>query len=101
MARSWFRFSSQEDEMTQNSVPRAPASDAAAPTGSDGVDQTRQSLRSFPAAAERGSYLTFDQIYQGSSVNPPKIAYGILKWRQWSTAPIWRGCRPKESATPC
>jgi hypothetical protein len=79
MARSWFRFSSPEDEMTQNSVPRAAGADPPAPATVDVAEQTRQSLRPLSAAAERGSYLTFDQIYQGPSVNPPKIAYGILK----------------------
>jgi hypothetical protein len=75
MARNWFRFSS-EDEMTQNGVPRTTAADHAPPASQDGADQARPSPR---PAAERGTYLTFDQIYMGSAVKPPKIAYGILK----------------------
>jgi hypothetical protein len=80
MARNWFRFSAQEDEMTQNGVPRTTGADQAPPASHDGAEQIRPSPpRAVPIAAERGTYLTFDQIFQGSAVKPPKIAYGILK----------------------
>jgi len=79
MARNWFRFSAQEDEMTENGVPRTTGVEHAPPAGHDGADQTRPSPRPAPTAVERGTYLTFEQIYQGSAVKPPKIAYGILK----------------------
>jgi hypothetical protein len=79
MARNWFRFSPQEDEMTQNSVPRTASADHASPPSPDGAEQVRPSPRPVAAAVERGPFLTFDQIYQGSAVKPPKIGYGILK----------------------
>jgi hypothetical protein len=94
MAKSWFRFSSQEDEMTQNNVPRPPSAEPAAPASTDGADQTRPSPRPVPAVAERGPYLSFDQIYQGSAVKPPKIAYGILKVAAMVNSPHLAGMSP-------
>ena len=80
MARSWFRFSSQEDEMTQNGVSRTGSPDhAAVATLDGGADERRAPPRATPISAERGIYLTFDQVYLNSAVKPPRIAYGILK----------------------
>ena len=78
MARSWFRFSGQEDEMTQNGM-SGTTGELQGPAVPDVAEQARPAPRSVPTASERGTYLTFDQIYQGSGVKPPKIAYGILK----------------------
>ena len=79
MARNWFRFSPQEDEMIQNGAPRPAGPEQSPPVAPEAAQQTRPSSRPVPTAAERGTYLTFDQIYQGSGVKPPKLAYGILK----------------------
>jgi hypothetical protein len=78
MARSWFRFPGQEDEMTQNGM-SGTTGELQGPAVPDVAEQARPAPRSVPTASERGTYLTFDQIYQGSGVKPPKIAYGILK----------------------
>jgi hypothetical protein len=83
MARTWFRFSPQQDEMTKdemtkNGALRADAPDPSPPAAFEAAE-ARPTPRPASPAAERGPYLTFDQIYQGSSSKPPKIAYGILK----------------------
>jgi len=84
MARSWFRFSSQDDEMPQNGLSRNGSPDHAAVATLDGSGDERRttSPRAGPNPAERGIYLSFDQVYLNSAVKPPKIAYGILKVAQ-------------------
>jgi len=83
MARSWFRFSSRDDEMPQNGLSRNGSPDHAAVSTLDGSgDERRTSPRAGPNSAERGIYLSFDQVYLNSAVKPPKIAYGILKVAQ-------------------
>lgn len=79
MARSWFRFPGLEDEMTQDGMSRPTGAEPQGPAVADVSEQPRPAPRPVPAAAERGTFLTFDQIYQGSGVKPPKLSYGILK----------------------
>jgi hypothetical protein len=84
VARNWFRFTIQEDTPPQNGLTRtlSPAEPVVAVDATQEmiVTESRMPARSpVPAQGEASPYSTFEQIYTGAPVKPPRIPYGILK----------------------
>ncbi|HLI85258.1 MAG TPA: hypothetical protein VKV17_15165 [Bryobacteraceae bacterium] len=103
MARSWFRFSAEDEaplETPQNGTPRSksPAETLAIATQQEvSVEETRPPAR-LPVPAppvESGQFYSFEQIYQSSAVKPPRISYGILKVAAMANSPHLAGMSPE------
>jgi len=83
MARSWFRFSAQEEEQPQNGVPRNPSHDNY--TAGTSLESNLEDARTNPRPPNSSgpdrpaTPSSFEQIYLNSAVKPPRIPYGILK----------------------
>jgi hypothetical protein len=95
MAKSWFRFSLQDD-LTGNSSSARNAS-ASHPVA---VQEDTEAAPEVPApeekiappvAVEQSSFQSFEQIYSHATVKPPRLSYGILKISDMSNSPHLAG----------
>jgi hypothetical protein len=103
MARNWFRFSAEDEappETPQNGTSRSKShaeTMTLAPAQEIVVEEPRTPSR-LPVPTtpvENGPFYSFEQIYQGSAVKPPRIAYGILKVAAMANSPHLVGMSPE------
>ena len=99
MARNWFRFSAEDEappETPQNGTSRTkiPAETMALTTQQEVVVEEPRTPARLPVPAtpmENNQFYSFEQIYQGSAVKPPRLAYGILKVAAMANSPHLAG----------
>src|SRR3974377_90538 len=90
MWKSWFRFSLQEEVAGPNGSARkgGPAVASAVPDSHPDHESPAVPAQN---RAEPCPYISFDQIYSGATVKPPKISYGILKIAEMVNSPHLSG----------
>jgi hypothetical protein len=95
MARSWFRFTNEDDAPPQNGVSRTTA--VAQPVVEAQNEVPREEPRTPPRAPAHnqaeasGPHPPFEQIYANAPVKPPRIPYGILKVAGMANSPHLAG----------